>query len=125
MLIQIAVVTPPKNAASLAHFLPTPPLTPTISVTEHQGTDEAASPSTPSTCAFPLLTSKKNTPASSPSPQTSNANVYARARALLRLSAHGEQNDDATSTPTRLIGRQAERDQLDTFLRCHLPDLYD
>lgn len=131
------MVTPTKTKSLVATsqtFLPTPPVTPTISISEHDAEeDDAASIClrTPSTSASGSASSSRRvaaSPSPSPSPSFSyNANIYARARSLLRLSAHGDSNQasSSSSSSSRLVGRQAEREQLDAFLRCHFPNLYE
>ena len=78
------IVTPTKEPI-FASYLPTPPITP---VTQVSSNDATSSTST-SSCS----------------------NVYARARACLRLSAN---SDDQ-----QLVGRDVEREQLDSFLSAH------
>lgn len=117
------IVTPTKSsktfASSKIHFLPTPPVTPTISVSEHEE-DDSISLSTPSTAASSSSVHKSV----SPSPSSHNANIYARARSLLRLSAHCDQGfEGAAASTSKLVGRKAEREHLDAFLQCHFPSL--
>lgn len=121
------MVTPTKTSKTLAsseiNFLPTPPVTPTISVSEHEEGQDSPDLRTPSSAAS---SSSIRMTSPSPSPSSYNANIYAKARSLLRLSAHGEQNSEAgpsSSKSNRLVGRKAEREQLDAFLHSQFPFL--
>jgi hypothetical protein len=129
-----AFITPTKASRDRVlgkiNFMPTPPVTPTISVSEHEeGDDSLDSPtaSTPSLCDTPSSSSNAPSTPYTTTPSNYSTNIYARARSLLRLSAHGEASNSFSSCPstsTALVGRQVERDQLNAFLQCHFPSLY-
>lgn len=100
-----AYTTPTKDrrvpaSRAIDCLLPTPPATPTISI----------SPSEPSSSIS----------SSSSTSYAASNNIYARARSLLRLSAHA-----SCSNSDQLVGRTVEREQLDAFLRFSVPQLFD
>lgn len=134
-----------------SHALPTPPVTPTISISpspclasvsasavrniDIDEDDDALLPPTPTSASGrrdSLASTSSLSAAETPISPTahSGTNVYARARALLRLSAdvaaasassaempvHGISSDD-------LVGRNIEKEQLLDFLNVNLPSL--